>query len=192
MAILMDASLCVACYACRIACQNHNGLPADQKYLSFDFHEKGVFPNTEFHLARKSCMHCGDAPCAAICPPGVLHVNEQGFVNYIDDTDAGCIGCRACIAACPYDVPEIRDGKMYKCTGCEDLVSEGQTPACVDTCIANALSYGPMDEMIAAANERLSQIRDKYPEANLYGDTQQDGLGLLTILRTNPGDFGLA
>ena len=192
MAILKDTSLCVACYACRVACQNHNGLPAEQKYLSLVFHERGTFPTVEYHLARKSCMHCADAPCVSICPVGVLHTNEQGFINYINDTDDACIGCGVCINACPYDIPRIREDKMYKCTGCEDLISANQEPACVNTCIANALHYGPVDEMIAKANERLQQVRAKYPNANVYGVTEQGGLGLLMVLRTNPGDFGLA
>ncbi|MCL2854379.1 MAG: 4Fe-4S binding protein [Defluviitaleaceae bacterium] len=192
MAILKDTSLCVACYACRVACQNHNGLPENQKYLSLQFQEKGTFPNAEQHIARKSCMHCGDAPCAEICPVGVLHTNRQGFVNYIDNTDENCVGCRLCVNACPYDIPEIADGKMYKCTGCEELVAAGQEPACVDTCIANALTYGTFDEMAAKANSRLARIRTKYPAANLYGVDSHGGLGMLTILRTNPSDFGLS
>lgn len=192
MAILKDTSLCVACYACRVACQNHNGLPETQKYLTLEFQELGRFPNVESHLARKSCMHCTTAPCVTACPVGVLHTNEKGFVNYIGDTDRGCVGCELCVHRCPYDIPGMKNEKMYKCTGCENLITADQEPACVDTCIANALHYGPADEMIAKGNARLEQIRGKYPNANLYGVTQQDGLGLLMVLRTNPGEFGLS
>jgi formate dehydrogenase iron-sulfur subunit len=136
-------------------------------------------------------MHCADAPCVSICPLGALHTNEKGFVNYVDDSDDACIGCSLCISACPYNVPEISDGKMHKCTGCESLIFAGQEPACVDTCITNALQYGPAEELITKANERLNQIRSKYPDANLYGVTEQGGLGTLLILRTSPDEFGL-
>ena len=191
MAILKDTSLCVACYACRVACQNHNGLPAEQTYLSLAFEEKGAFPNVEQHLARKSCMHCANAPCVEVCPVGVLNVNEQGFVNYIDDNDDACVGCSLCVGGCPYGMAKVRDSKMYKCTGCEDMVSEGQEPACADTCIARAIKYGSRDEMIELANARVAQIRDKYPEANVYGIDQHGGLGMIMVLRNNPRDFGL-
>ena len=191
MAILMDTSLCMACYACRVACQNHNSLPAVQKYLTLDIQERGVYPTVESHLAAKKCMHCGDAPCVAACPVNVLHVNEKGFINYVGDTDDGCIGCGLCVNRCPYDVPKMRNEKMYKCTGCESLITDNQEPACVDSCIANALHYGSMEDMIAKGNARVQQIRGKYPNANLYGVTQQDGLGLLMVLRINPGEFGL-
>jgi len=191
MAILKDTSLCVACYACRVACQNHNSLPEDQKYLTLEFIERGSFPDVESHLTRKSCMHCTTAPCVSACPVGVLHANEKGFVNFVDNTDEGCLGCELCVHVCPFHIPQMRDGKMYKCTGCEELINFDQEPACVNTCIAKALHYGPADEMIAKGNERLEQIKGKYPSANLYGVTEQDGLGLLLVLRTNPNDFDL-
>jgi len=191
MGILKDTSLCVACYACRVACQNHNGLSAEQTNISFLFREKGAFPVVQHHLARKSCMHCATAPCAAICPTNALTTNAQGFVNFVNDSDETCIGCRLCVTACPFNVPNIADGKMYKCSGCEDLVAFGQKPACVDTCIANALEYGPVNELIAKANQRLERVRAKYPDANLFGVTEQGGLGLLMILRVNADEFPL-
>ena len=191
MGILKDTSLCVACYACRVACQNHNSLSAEQTNITFKFREKGTFPRVEHHLARKSCMHCANAPCVSACPVRALHINAQGFVNYVNDTDDACIGCRACIPACPFDVPKISEGKMYKCTGCESLVASGKEPACVDTCIANALQYGPVEGLIARANQRLERIRAKYPAANLYGVTEQGGLGMLLVLRINADEFPL-
>ena len=191
MGILKDTSLCVACYACRVACQNHNGLSAEQTNITLKFREKGTYPNVEYHLARKSCMHCANAPCVSACPTRALHVNAQGFVNYVNDTNDACIGCRACITVCPFDVPKISNGKMYKCTGCESLVASGQEPACVDTCIANALQYGTVDELVVKAHQRLDKIRTKYPNANLYSVTVQGGLGTLLILRINADEFPL-
>ena len=191
MGILMDTSLCVACYACRVACQNHNGLAAEQTNISFRFREKGTFPGVEYHLARRSCMHCATPGCVSACPLKLLHTNESGFVNFINDTNEACIGCGMCASACPYNIPGIGEGKMYKCTGCESLVAEGKEPACVDTCIAKALQYGPVDELIAAANRRLEQVKVKYPNAHLYGVTEQGGLGMVMILRVNAGEFPL-
>ena len=191
MGILMDTSVCVACYACRTSCQKHHGLSAEQTYVSLKFREKGTFPNAESHLARSSCMHCANAPCVTACPVNALHTNAQGFVNFVNDTNEACIGCDFCLRACPYNIPKVTAGKMYKCTGCEDLVALGQEPTCVDTCLTNALQYGPVDELVAKANQRLVHIRAKYPDANLYSVTQQGGLGVLLILRVNADEFPL-
>ncbi len=188
MAILMDSSLCVECHACRVACQNHNGLPVEQSYISFPSIEKGKFPKVEYHLTRKSCMHCTDAPCVDACPMQALYKGESGFTHMNFEA---CIGCGVCKSVCPYDIPVINEGKMYKCTGCQDLVSAGKEPACVDTCISNAVQYGSAEELIAKANERVAKIKGKYPAAALYGVTQQNGLGLLLILRTDAKDFAL-
>jgi formate dehydrogenase iron-sulfur subunit len=136
-------------------------------------------------------MHCSNAPCAAVCPTRALTTNAQGFVNFVNDSNEACIGCGLCVPACPFGIPSISAGKMHKCTGCEDLVSFGRKPTCVDTCIANALEYGPVNELIAKANQRLVQIREKYRDANLYGVTEQGGLGLLLILRVNSNEFPL-
>lgn len=189
MAILKDTSLCVACFACRVACQNQNSLSAERSYLSLEFLEKGSFPNVENHLARKSCMHCGDAPCETICPVGAISTSPQGFVDIDNYT---CIGCGICVNTCPYDIPEIRLATIYKCSGCASYVSAGNEPVCVDTCIANSLEYGPREELIAKAQARVEQLKEKYPEANLYGVDQQGGLGLLMILRVHPSEFGLS
>ncbi|OEF97676.1 4Fe-4S dicluster domain-containing protein [Desulfuribacillus alkaliarsenatis] len=191
-AILMDTSLCVECHACRVACQNHNALPVEQSYIKFESVEKGSFPKVEYHLSRNSCMHCTDAPCVDICPVKALYKGDTGFTHMNYDA---CIGCGMCKMQCPYDVPVIAEvdsaRKMFKCQGCEDLITEGQEPACVNTCIANSLKYGPVEEMIDAAKARVEVLKVKYPKANVYGVTQQDGLGLILILRDDAKEFKL-
>lgn len=193
MAMMKDTSACVACYACRVACQNQNGLPEDQTYLSLAFTEKGTFPNVKQHLARKSCMHCVEAACATACPIGILHHTEQGLVNFVDGSNEGCLGCGLCETACPIDgALEMRDNKAYKCTGCEELVAEGLEPACVDTCIAAALHFGPVEEMLDLANERLARVESQNPDANLFGaDSQGASMGVVSILRSSPAEFEL-
>ena len=192
MALLMDNSLCVNCQSCRIACQNENGLPVSEKYIRFDYVDSGRFPNVTHHVNRHSCQHCGDAPCVDICPVTALYKGPQGFTHMHFET---CIGCGACAFVCPYNVPvmstEPRSGarKMYKCTGCRHLIAEGQKPACASTCITNAVDYGPWDEMVSKAESRVAVLRKQYPDAEVYGTTQQDGLGLLLILRTKAADY---
>ena len=193
MAIMKDTSVCVACYACRVACQNHNGLPEDQTYLSLVFKEKGSFPNVEYHLARKSCIHCVNPTCAPACPIGILHQNEHGFVNFVEGTNEPCIGCGLCVLACPIEgALEMRDDKVYKCTGCEALVADGQEPACVNTCIADALCYGSEEEMVEKARERLLQVEEKNTDAYLFGaNSERTAARVISVLRSKPSDFEL-
>ena len=187
MALLMDNSLCVNCQSCRVACQNENSLPIKEKYIRFDYVDSGTWPNVSHHVNRHSCQHCADAPCVDICPVEALFKGPEGFTHL--DFEA-CIGCGGCQMVCPFDVPVISDEpvsgepKMYKCTACRHLITEGKKPACATTCITNAVDYGPWDEMLNKAEKRVEVLRKRYPEANVYGKTQQDGLGLLLILRT--------
>jgi len=55
--------------------------------------------------------------------------------------------------------------------------------------LTNAVQYGSWDEMLATAKARVEVLREKYPEANVYGETQQDGLGLILVLRTPAADY---
>ncbi|TVQ37308.1 MAG: twin-arginine translocation signal domain-containing protein [Spirochaetaceae bacterium] len=192
MALLMDNSLCVNCQACRVACQNENSLPVREKYIRFDHVDGGTWPNVTHHVNRHSCQHCADAPCVEICPVEALFKGPEGFTHM--DFEA-CIGCGACQMVCPFDVPMMSedpasgDPKMYKCTACRHLVSEGRKPACATTCITNAVDYGPWHEMLSKAEKRVAVLRKQHPQANVYGRTQQDGLGLLLILRTPAEDY---
>lgn len=188
MALLMDTSLCVECQACRVACQNENSLPVELSYIRFDFIEYGEYPKVEHQICRKSCMHCTDAPCVEECPVKALYKGEQGFTHLDYEK---CIGCGMCARSCPYDVPTIHEGKMYKCIGCPELINDGKAPACASTCLANAVTYGPIEEMIAKAEERVAKIKNKYPDANVYGLEQMNGLNLLLVLRRKPSEFDL-
>jgi formate dehydrogenase iron-sulfur subunit len=187
-AILMDTGRCVECQACRIACQNLNQLPPEQAYLKFMFVEQGEYPQVNHFIARYSCMNCGEAPCVKVCPTGTLYKGENGF-TYVDKDK--CSGCAYCTNVCPYQVPHCINNKVSKCEGCLTLVAEGSEPACVNTCISNALKFGDRDELVKLGLERANQLLGKHPHANLYGTDQLGGLGLLLILRDRPEAYGL-
>lgn len=192
MALYMDNSLCVNCQACRLACQNENNLPVEKKYIRFDYVDVGSFPTTKHYVNRHSCQHCTDAPCVDVCPVDALYKGPEGFTHMEFDT---CIGCQACGMVCPFSVPDFGadpasgEWKMYKCTACKHLVSQGGTPACASTCMTEAVQYGPWDEMLAKAESRVAQLRERFPQAEAYGATQQDGLGLILVLRTPAADY---
>lgn len=187
-AIYKDTSLCVGCQACRVACQMENSLKPEQVYIRLIEVEKGKYPQTSFLLARKSCMHCGKAPCIEVCPADALTKDESGFTRFDRNK---CVGCENCIDHCPYEVPEMVDGKAERCLACLDLVKAGQRPACVETCIANALRFGDRLTLIAEGEKRVAQLQKVFPHAQLYGKDIQGGLGLLQVLRDRAETFKL-
>ncbi len=185
-ALLMDNSLCIECQACRVACQNEHEIDVEYSFIKFINQEKGEYPNVEYNLRRNSCMHCPDAPCVSVCPVDALYFGEGEFTAL--DVEE-CIACGQCLTACPFDVPEIGEERMYKCNGCQHLIAEDGIPACVNTCIAYALDFGDFDDMVEKGKERVEALKEDHPDANLYA--AQD-FGLLLILKTKPEELDLA
>jgi anaerobic dimethyl sulfoxide reductase subunit B (iron-sulfur subunit) len=109
-------------------------------------------------------MHCENPACVNVCPAGAMTKRADGIVLVNQDQ---CIGCRYCEWACPYGAPQFdeRKGVMSKCTLCEDLVAQGQNPACVDSCPARALGFGELSELRAKYGT-LNAI-EPLPEATL-------------------------
>ena len=81
-------------------------------------------------------MHCEDAPCAAVCPTHATYTTDSGVV-LVDEEK--CIGCKYCMAACPYQARAScseSTGVVEKCRFCWDDGEPGNPPACVGTCIS--------------------------------------------------------
>ncbi|MCI2241454.1 4Fe-4S dicluster domain-containing protein [Adlercreutzia faecimuris] len=213
-AILFDTSQCSGCKGCQAACKCWNDLPsptalnADAPSFTGTYQnppdlsgvtrlvmtfseEQGGPKGIKWAFGRRSCQHCGDAPCATICPAGAIFVDEAtGLVT----TDAArCIGCRFCASACPFDVPRYAGdrGVINKCTGCVDRVANGLAPACVTTCQPGALSFGDRDEMVARAEERAAVLRERgYADAVAYGADEVGGLHVIQVLKYGAAAHG--
>lgn len=205
-AILYDSSLCTNCKGCQVACKcwnmqpspiglNENKFNGYQNPPDLNGHTRLVQtfneaedPTTQkgvrWAFGRRSCQHCGDAPCAAVCPSGALHKDEEtGMVTIIEGK---CIGCKYCLSACPFNVPRFRerDGRINKCTGCPDRIEQGLAPACVSTCQPDALKFGPRDEMLAIAHERVEKLHERgYAEASVYGEHEVGGSHTIHVLK---------
>lgn len=204
-AILFDSSRCSACRGCQVSCKTWNSLPSTMEKngnpftgsyqspmdlngntrLLISFHEEaGGDKGVKWAFGRRSCQHCGDAPCSQICPPGAITRNEETGLVVIDDSK--CIGCKYCHTACPFDVPHYResDGRMEKCTGCPDRIEQGLAPACVTTCQPGALKFGDREDMLAIARERVEYLRGKgYTDAALFGEEEVGGLHVIQVLK---------
>ncbi len=100
-AMVIDHQRCVGCGACIIACKNENNLTEGISWSYKITETVGTFPNVRFHYIPTLCNHCANAPCALGCPTRAMHKAEGGITMHDPNK---CIGCRYCIANCPYGV----------------------------------------------------------------------------------------
>jgi formate dehydrogenase iron-sulfur subunit len=119
MKFLCDADRCIECNACVTACKNENEVP-------WGINRRRVVTLNDGKPGERSvsmaCMHCTDAPCAAVCPVNCFYTTADGVVLHDKDL---CIGCGYCFYACPFGAPQYPKvgnfgsrGKMDKCTYC--------------------------------------------------------------------------
>ncbi len=167
--MVVDLRKCVGCNACTVACKQSNGTPPGVFYSHVSIEEEGTYPNAMSVYTPMLCAHCEEASCVSVCPTGASYRDEDGVVLVDHDK---CIGCKYCIAACPYEVrtyiakpvegyfPEygltdleryqfagFEAGKVYKCDFCR---SKGYTdttgPSCVQACPGDARIFGDLDD----------------------------------------------
>lgn len=143
-----DMTRCIGCRACQIACKDKNRLDVGVVLRNAKTYECGTFPKVEMFNYSASCNHCSNPACVAVCPVGAMYKAEDGTVIH---DDAACIGCQACVGACPYEVPQYDEVAkiVKKCDACAYLRAQGKNPACVDACPNRALEFGDIDELKA-------------------------------------------
>lgn len=155
MAFYFDASACIGCKACQVACQDRNNLPPDILWRRVFTYGGGGWvqqgstfvPNNLFrYYLATACQHCENPVCRDVCPTAAISKRDDGIV--LIDTDK-CIGCRYCEWACPYGAPQFNEeaGVMTKCDFCYDLQDQGLNPACVDACVMRCLDFGELEEL---------------------------------------------
>lgn len=151
-ALLSDS--CIGCHACTVACKSEHDVPLGVNRTWLKYVETGTFPNTGRSFTVMRCNQCDDAPCIAICPTSALHRAPNGVVDF---DDSRCIGCKACMNACPYDAiyinPETKTA--HKCNFCNHRVDVGLEPACVVVCPTHAIVSGDLDD----PTSEISKIR---------------------------------
>lgn len=139
-----DSERCTACGACAVACMDQNDIDVEAGQESY----RRVFETTEhgkITAVSTACRHCSPAPCAAACPMGCFYKDEETGLTLYDNRS--CIGCRRCLAACPWEAVTFRPTgmkkpkvRMEKCHGCLERIRAGLPPACVRVCPTGALT----------------------------------------------------
>ena len=169
----IDLKRCIGCHTCAMACKAANNSPEGVWWnrVLTDGGEtmdtpKGEYPNLSMQFMAVSCQHCENPACVKVCPVGATYKDpETGVVR--QDYDK-CIGCRMCMAACPYtgvrsfnweepkyavdeafgdaDVPRHQKHVVEKCTFCYQRIAKGDDPACMELCPGRARTWGDLDD----------------------------------------------
>lgn len=145
-AMVMDTIRCVGCHSCTVACKVNNDLPIEMIYCPVvTLGPVGTFPKVHMNFYPLLCMHCENPPCVGCCPTGASQQGQDGIV-WVDQKK--CIGCKACIQACPYHArhSNSQTGTVQKCDFCKDRTREGLEPYCVKTCHQKARIFGDLDD----------------------------------------------
>jgi formate dehydrogenase beta subunit len=202
--LLYDATLCIGCKTCTVACREANGLAVDTAGSANRLYQAPVDlsarAKTVIKLYREDgvqsymkaqCMHCVDPACVSACMLGALKKREFGVVTY--DADY-CIGCRYCEVACPFNVPKFEFAKaapkIVKCELCKERLASGKEPACTEVCPRKAVVFGRRSELLKEAKRRIAENPGRYV-AKVYGETDAGGTQVLYLSHVPFDKLGL-
>ena len=164
--MVIDLKRCIGCYSCLVACKAEHNVPNEINLTAVLEKEVGKYPTLTRLFIPVLCNHCEKPICVEVCPTRATYVREDGIV--IIDSNL-CIGCKACIEACPYDmrsrVYESRilfsdkktsfenpvfkrplPGTAIKCDFCVHRIEKGVKPACVEVCLTGARAFGDLSD----------------------------------------------
>lgn len=142
---IVDHTLCIGCHACSTACKSENAVPLSVNRTYVKYVDVGTFPHVRRNYQVTRCNQCDNPPCVTACPTAAMHQRPDGIVDFDKSI---CIGCKACIAACPYDAIFINpeDHSAEKCNFCAHRLDIGLEPACVVVCPTEAILVGDMND----------------------------------------------
>jgi Fe-S-cluster-containing dehydrogenase component/formate-dependent nitrite reductase membrane component NrfD len=192
---VVDNTKCIGCHACTTACKSENEVPLSVTRTYVKYVDTGYFPQARRSFQVTRCNQCEDAPCVAACPTAAMHQRPDGIVDFDKSI---CIGCKACIAACPYDAIFINpeDKSAEKCNFCAHRIDVGLEPACVVVCPTQALMVGDMNDPLSAVSEMIHRdaVTVRRPEKEtrpklFYKGADQVTLDPLAARRPDGGLF---
>ena len=212
---VIDQTRCIGCHACSTACKSENAVPLGVNRTYVKAVDVGQFPAARRAFQVTRCNQCEHPPCVEACPTSAMYQRRDGIVDFDKDI---CIGCRACIAACPYDAIFINpeDHSAEKCNFCAHRLEVGLEPACVVVCPTESILIGnlrdPESKVAQYVNRDVVSVRRpeketlpklfykgahqttldplaaRRPEGGLFMWSEQNGAGSHDVVGGHPGE----
>lgn len=176
--MVIDLKRCIGCYGCQLSCKAEHGTPPGVFFARLLKQEEGHYPTVRQIFLPVLCFHCEEPPCVEVCPTEASSKRPDGIVD-IDPEK--CVGCRACMMACPYTQRYYSDAERWyfggngptpyerlrtqrhptevvmKCNFCRDRVYAGKEPACVANCPTVARIFGDMDDPTSQVSRLIKE-----------------------------------
>jgi Fe-S-cluster-containing dehydrogenase component/formate-dependent nitrite reductase membrane component NrfD len=192
---VIDQTRCIGCHACSTACKSENAVPVGVNRTYVKAVDVGEFPAARRAFQVTRCNQCEHPPCVEACPTSAMYQRKDGIVDFDKDV---CIGCRACIAACPYDAIFINpeDHSAEKCNFCAHRLEVGLEPACVVVCPTESILIGNLRDPESKVSQYVNRgvVNVRRPEKEtlpklFYKGAHQATLDPLAARRPEGGIF---
>ena len=192
---VIDQTRCIGCHACTTACKSENLVPLSVTRTYVKHVDVGVFPHVRRAHQVTRCNQCAHAPCVTACPTTAMFKRADGIVDFDKSI---CIGCKACMAACPYDAIFINpeDHSAEKCNFCAHRIDVGLEPACVVVCPTQAILIGDLNDTESYMSQIINReaVAVRRPEKEtlpklFYKGAHQATLDPLAARRPDGGLF---
>jgi tetrathionate reductase subunit B len=179
---LVDLRRCIGCQTCSIACKQEWNVPVGRYRSWVKQVAKGVFPDTRKSFLPILCNNCEKPICVTVCPVLASYQKPNGIVEI---SSHKCIGCRYCMASCPYGVRYLHPdlGIAQKCNWCSHRTESGGQPACVEACSVSARIFGDLNDPASEISRQIAQnaVQPIKPEMGTVPRTFYIGLDDMTV-----------
>lgn len=129
LAMVIDLQRCTGCGGCVISCKSENNAQSGVAHAGTQSKTVGKFPDVRIEFIPTLCNHCHNAPCVRACPTEAMH---KGYGDITMHTQEKCIGCKTCMAMCPYDVISRNSKETHRFWRSKKATIEGCTSAPAD------------------------------------------------------------